>query len=66
MSELARSEYASRLGEVDPVIVRDLGSHEGIDRRAGVATPNIQEPKRLDRLVNQNPVQPGVSLMMNV
>ena len=46
------------------MIVRYPRSLEGIRSRASITTGDIQEPKRLDGLFDQNPVQLTVSLAM--
>ena len=61
LESLAR-QIKSRLGKVDSVIVHHLRSLERADSRSSVTTSDIQEPKRLDGFVDQNPVQLFISL----
>src|SRR4029077_4471077 len=63
LEALAR-QFQRRRGEVDPVIMCYSRSVECFDSRPRITTGDIQEAKRLNCLVDQDPVRSAINLAM--
>ena len=60
---LARRTQRSR-GQIDTVIVGDSHSLQRRRARAGIATRDMEEPERLNSLLDEDPMQAGIRFPM--